>query len=340
MGGMIEAMRRVVVIGLLALAACAGEPDVLPDAGPAAHDDATTAAPDGGPRPPDDATTGDDDATTASVDATTGDDDATTGDAGARGDAGTSTVGPVLKSDGTTPADFSCLHRFTDGPAGAVRDRTVRVGVMTTRDRRGERFAAADIPITLIDPVTGAPTGQPAFRTDANGNATIPLAESTRVAWKIEAGFARPCDPCVDTYEYNRLVRGDALEARAVEIDLFFGLSPTTGASTAPKVYLTVVDCAGDPVMNARTDLPICRFGDPARPCVSYLGGDGFQQDPRLPATTGAGRFYVAPAQGGPLSITVRGSTVSRGAELELGRLDVVTATRAAIFGTITPLAN
>jgi len=239
----------------------------------------------------------------------------------------------VTKPDGVTPANYRCNHSFSDGPPGGNVDQHFHVGIMTNSDREGVRSGAVGARVELVDPRTGASIDPFILVTDAHGNVTLPLGGNVRIAWKIAEGFwGSPCDPCVTTYELNRLTSTATITTRIVEVDHFFGLTPGLGQGSAAKVIGTVVDCDGDPVKNATIEYaPPCAPGG-QRPCQAYYAAG--RPDVRATATDRDGRFLVFPAAEGPVTVRVRG-----GAEI-IGETSFVAFDRSVIWTVATPLRN
>jgi hypothetical protein len=230
------------------------------------------------------------------------------GNAGKGGNAGA----VVTKPDGVTPSSFGCNHHFADPPAEASADHAFSVQVISNV---AKPLPATTGTLTLLDPSTGSTTGMPGGAIGMTGLATLSLPGHTRAAWKVSADGAT-CDPCIDSYEFNRLVGDNAtgvsnpIGTTVFEIDHAAGWSEASGFLASQYLVGTILDCDGDPVRNATITAPGAMpcpdtSADPNAICFVY------PQDPQLhpsivyTSTGPTGQFVVYMQTPGPVAVEV-----------------------------------
>lgn len=252
----------------------------------------------------------------------------------------------VTKPDGITPSSFACNHHFTDPPAEASAAHAFSVRIISN--------VAKPLPptsgtVTRIDPSTGSTTGMPSTPIDATGMATLSLPGNARAAWKVSAGGAT-CDPCIDSYEFNRLVGANAtgtttpLDTIVFEIDHAVGWSEASGFLASQYLVGTILDCDGDPVMNATiaasgaTSCPSVAMG-PEAVCFVFPHDAKANPSTFYTATGATGQFVVYMATPGPVVVSAMGRLLASDASpTVLGKLEAITFAGSLSLGTMSPL--
>lgn len=267
-------------------------------------------------------------------------------------DAGTPAI--VTKPDGRTPSNFSCNHHFVDPPLEAPAAHAFAVSVIS--NTAPMPTPASTGTLSLIDPLTGATAGMPSAMIDATGMALLSLAGNGRSAWRVTASGSR-CDPCIDTYEFNRLVGPDAtgtttpLSTEVFEIDHAAGWSEASGFLASQFLLGTILDCDGDPVMGAsisvtfdttNTSATLCPAANTGTDAVCFVFPQSRANPSAFFTSTGAvGQFLVYTQRPGAVSVRALGRLdPGDAAPTTLGTLDAMTFAGSLSRGTTAPLRN
>jgi hypothetical protein len=159
------------------------------------------------------------------------------------------------------------------------------------------------------------------------------------------------CDPCIDSYEFNRLVGPDAtaattpLSTTVFEIDHASGWSEASGFLASQYLLGTILDCDGDPVMNASISVDgatLCPSPNTGTNAVCFVFPQGKTNPSTSYTSTGAiGQFVVYTQTPGPVSVQAIGRlSPSDTSPSVIGTLDATTFAGSLSLGTTSPLRN
>ena len=263
--------------------------------------------------------------------------DAAPSDAGADSVPGLDS-GVLVDAQGA-PSDYSCAGAVDAGAPGPAAPHLFHVASLRFKTATGTNLAIVD--------ATGAQQGA-AVTTDSSGNATLTVPGNSFVSWEV-SGQGCP-DTCVPTYQFDALTHTQAeVDAGAVEhalgwdIDDFAGAISQLGASMTQALAIgTVVDCAGQPVANARVTatvagqaVPACvSTGTPLVPCLAYVTF-GHNMDSTMTATGPTGQFVVLGDAGAIVTAKASGVALGSTQPMQLGSITLPLFKESVSLGSI-----